>query len=141
MMSTTNPPLMTDPERSAIVARLHPVHRAILGFIEVDPTLATPRSRLVLTHLVGMLVGECFPAAIGQAVNELHSLHQRGFPVSAFANPKPGRRDVKTAHAELAELRSSLGHSGSGVAEDIWRRGALRVIGYSEEDIRTGSTP
>lgn len=122
-------------ERNRVLQSLRTVHRAVLTFIDINPKLARPKFRKGLTLLANMLSREHSESETGRAITEIHTMHQRGFPVRAYTDPKVLRVTVHTARALLVDARRDLGckrRGGNGVASI---NAALWMTGCTEEDI------
>ena len=124
-------PPMTNNERVRIVRHLDRVHRAVLTFLDIDPALAKHSRHLQLATLVNRLIGEHSLEVITQAANAIHNMHQRGFPVPAFAAPGAPRVSVAEARAAICLANADINPSRPS---ELWNpklEGLLRLLDYS----------
>jgi len=127
MMTT---PVLTPTECDAIVSRLNVLQRAVLTCLMVDPGLHRPTKRPQLTLLVSRLTGERTLVEVGEAVRELHNLHQRGIDLAPFAVPTPPRMSLDDARTTVS---CALGDATSMAPKTMNERidGLLRLFDYT----------
>lgn len=88
------------------IGRLPMLKRAIYELSELDPSLLQPRERERLRLLVHRVIGHVETRAVGDAINELHLLRRRGFPLIAVDHPDAPRQSRDVARTVIGNLRS-----------------------------------
>lgn len=99
-------PVGTPDEVRQFIERMPMLKRAIYELSELDPSLMQPKERERLRLLVHRVIGHVEARAVGDAINELHLLRRRGFPLVAVDQPDAPRQSRDVARTVIGNLRS-----------------------------------
>ncbi|QWT22114.1 hypothetical protein KPL74_08915 [Bacillus sp. NP157] len=129
----------TDPDVVMALANMQSVTRTVLVLFHIDPSLARGVERDRLRVLVKLVMANPGNDLIGFALNALHAMWARGFPVGAFDDDTRLLLDVTGARSLVTGLRKALGTcwANPGWERDHVER-VLLLLGYEESDAQKG---